>query len=286
MSTSGLTIETPHVPVHVRQNDADGPVIVMLHGSGASSAVFSRQFASSLSARYRLVAIDLPGHGRSGNADDPARTYGINGLAETVAFALDSMKIRRATFFGWSLGGHVALQLAASHPCVAGIMLTGTPPVSRGPLGLMRGFQTHWDILLASKRHFSERDVERFWHLCFGDSGDPSFLDAIRRADGQLRVQFLRSMMRGEGIDQRHLVETTSLPIGIVNGADDPFVRLPYIDSLAYAALWRERCHLVPGTGHSPFWHAFELFNPLLSAFADHCETVAAARDIGLRRSA
>ena len=56
---------------------------------------------------------------------------------------------------------------------VAGLMLTGAPPVSRGPIGMLRGFHASWDMLLASKEVFSARDVERYAQLCYGDNATP-----------------------------------------------------------------------------------------------------------------
>lgn len=284
MQTVETIIQTPHAAVHVRQSFGEGLPIVMLHGSGAAGIVFDRQFESALASAHRLIAIDLPGHGLSADADDPAATYTISGLAETVAAVLDRLKVGHTMLFGWSLGGHVAIEVASFHSSVAGLMLTGTPPLSNGPLGLLRAFQTSWDLFLASKQIFSERDIIRFGELCFADSGTPAFLEAIGRSDGRLRAHFLKSMLRGDGVDQKQFVETSDLPVAIINGALDPFIRLGYLNGIAYARLWRDRCHLIPGTGHAPFWHAHELYNPLIAAFAaDLCRDIDARQRRAMR---
>lgn len=263
-----IDVSTSQARIRVRQSGGVGLPLVMLHGNGSSDAVFRRQFDSPLSESHRLIAINLPGHGASGDAFDPDPTYTPTGLAKTIGETLDKLAIRRAAIFGWSLGGHVAMELAGFHPAVAGLFLVGAPPVPPGSLGLLRGFHANFDLLLTSKKTFTERDVERFARLCFGDHADADFLAAIRRSDGRLRANFVKSMLRGDGMDQRRFVETTSIPTAILNGAVDPFVRLNYIDGLSYGNLWRQRCHVFPATGHAPFWHAPQLFNPLLAAFA------------------
>lgn len=268
MAVFQSSINVSGLQIAVRDNRAAGHPIVMLHGSSNSSAVFARQFESPLTDSHRLVAIDLPGHGASDDARDPSRDYSIVAVADLIAETLTALDIRDPTVFGWSLGGHVAMQMAAAHRNVCGLLLSGTPPLARGPLGLFRGFRKHWDVFLATKAVFSRHDAERFARLCFEDSFDPSFVDAIMRADGHLRVHFFRSLLRGDGIDQKQFVETTDIPIAILNGERDPFVRLGYVEQIAYANLWRGRCHLVPATGHAPFWYAAELFNPVLAAFA------------------
>ncbi|TRC92531.1 alpha/beta hydrolase [Mesorhizobium sp. WSM4303] len=268
MSVSDRTFRTPLADLHVSQSSGSGMPIVMIHGSGSSRAVFARQFDSSLADSHRLIAFDLPGHGESSDARDPTTAYTIPGLAQTTARLLDALGIGRAIIFGWSLGGHVAIELASFHHAVNGLVLTGAPPVSRGPLGMLRGFHANWDMLLTSKKVYSERDIERFETLCFGDTASPSFREAIRRTDGRLRAGVARSMFAGKGADQKQVVEQAPFPVAVINGEHDPLVRLSYFETLAYGSLW-EQCHVIPDAGHAPFWERPDLFNPLLARYAE-----------------
>ena len=75
------------------------------------------------------------------------------------------------------------------------------------------------------------------------------------------------------------------MPIALVNGVLDPFVRLSYLETIPFANLWLDRSHLIPATGHAAFWHAPQLFNPLLNAFARDAELVLRAERWNLRRA-
>src|SRR5690606_7899674 len=132
----------------------------------------------------------------------PAHDYTIPGLADCVSDVLAALRIERLAVFGWSLGGHVVIEMLHRRVGICGLMLTGTPPLPRGPLGMLRGFHANWDVLLASKEHYSQRDIERYALLCYGDDPPPELVEAIRRADGRFRPVLARSMMRGEGADQ------------------------------------------------------------------------------------
>jgi pimeloyl-ACP methyl ester carboxylesterase len=270
------TIHTATAEIRATETEGAGFPLILLHGSGADRHVFEPQFQSQLAERHRLVAIDLPGHGESTNAFDPTDGYTLPGYAEAVGQALTGLGISRAVIFGWSLGGHIGIELMSEHPeLVAGLMLTGTPPVGRGPIGMLRGFHASWDMLLASKEVFSERDVERYARLCYGDAATPALKAAIRRTDGRSRVFLARSLMRGDGADQKQAVETTHVPVAIVCGQHDPLIRLSYLAGLRYNTLWDGHVHMLPGAGHAAFRDDPDRFNALLMRFAADCETNA-----------
>jgi pimeloyl-ACP methyl ester carboxylesterase len=75
-------------------------------------------------------------------------------------------------------------------------------------------------------------------------------------------------MFAGKGADQKQVVEHAPFPVAVINGEHDPLVRLSYFETVAYASLW-EQCHIIPGAGHAPFWERPDLFNPLLSRYAE-----------------
>lgn len=269
---SNRTILTPHAQVRLTDSGGNGFPLLLLHGSGTSRAVFEMQMASQLAERHRLIALDLPGHGESSDARDPAFGYTMPGFATVVTEVLDELGIERFAVFGWSLGGHVAIELMSRMPLMAGTMLMGAPPVSPGPIGMLRGFHASWDMLLASKEKFTPRDMGRYLELCFGQTVPGHALDDLRRADGRSRVFVGRSMMRGDGADQRRTVEHSTSPVAVISGEHDPLVRLSYLTSLNYEHLWDGHVHVLEDAGHAAFRDQPGRFNALLMRFAADAE--------------
>jgi pimeloyl-ACP methyl ester carboxylesterase len=74
-------IPTSHAEIALRDNGVDGPVVLLIHGNSASSEIFRHQFAASFARSYRLLALDLPGHGASTDAADPQNSYTVPGYA-------------------------------------------------------------------------------------------------------------------------------------------------------------------------------------------------------------
>jgi pimeloyl-[acyl-carrier protein] methyl ester esterase len=101
-----------------------GPDLVLLHGWGLNLRVWDG-LASVLEESYRLVMVDLPGHGRS-EWNPKARTPAEQAwqVHATLASVSD-----RYSLLGWSLGGQIALDLAAAMPgSVERLVLVATTP--------------------------------------------------------------------------------------------------------------------------------------------------------------
>lgn len=267
MFTTEFFVRANGMDISVRQNDGKGRPLLLLHGAGASKEVFHQQFDSVLGETYRVVAIDLPGHGKSGNADNPNEAYTVPALADTVDAVMSDLELENPVIFGWSLGGHLGIELAARRNDIAGLALTGTPPIGRGAVAGLRGFHTSWDILLVSRETFSTRLAERFMHLCFGEHGSPEILRDIERSDGKMRMMFRRSLLRGDGVDQLREVETNPVPLAMINGVNDPIIRQSHIDNINYANLWRGECQYIHDAGHAPFLEQPVKFNRALHTF-------------------
>ncbi len=113
-----------------REYDVDGPegapAIVFVHGTRLTGTVWRAQM-DDLRDRYRVVALDLPGHGRL--ADRP---FTVADAADEVALVIETAAGGHAVVVGLSLGGYVAMDLAARRPeLVRGLVLSGatTEPV-------------------------------------------------------------------------------------------------------------------------------------------------------------
>jgi pimeloyl-ACP methyl ester carboxylesterase len=268
--TKQYIVETSHGALAVEESGAGDMPLLLIHGNSSCRAVFRNQMTSQLAENYRLIAFDLPGHGESSDAPDPVRTYTRPGLADAAVELLDKLAVPECAVFGWSLGGHIGIDLLHMHQGIRGLMITGTPPTTRS--GLAQGFvgspHTGW----ASREHLSEDDIESFLGAVFGTSAEPFLRQAMVRADGRFRKRLFEAARAGEGVDQRLTVESSPIPIAVVNGAADRLVNLDYIDSVAFANLWEGRCHRLAGLGHAPFWEGASEFNPFLMRFLQDLE--------------
>ena len=124
-----MTLAVAANPAPLASGPPDAPAIVFLHGTRLTRMAWAPQL-EGLEDEFRVIAVDLPGHGT--RADEP---FTLEGAADIVAATIRSEAAGgRATVIGLSLGGYVAMALAAREPgLVRGLVLAGS---SAEPVGV------------------------------------------------------------------------------------------------------------------------------------------------------
>ncbi|MGR9115695.1 MAG: pimeloyl-ACP methyl ester esterase BioH [Gammaproteobacteria bacterium] len=106
--------------IHIETYGTGRPV-VLVHGWAMHTGIW-RGFARLLAKRYRVLCVDLPGHGRSGKTDN----FSLSVICEQLARQLPDQPCH---WLGWSLGGTVVLEMARSYPDrVASVILLASNP--------------------------------------------------------------------------------------------------------------------------------------------------------------
>src|SRR5262249_5940681 len=126
-----------------------------------------------------------PGHGQSSDARDPARSYTRPGLAAAAVELLERLEVTEAVVFGWSLGGHVAIEMIPRFSGMRGLCITGAPPV--GKSNIAEGFKASPHMGWAGKQDLSETEIDGFVRAIFGGSAERFLRDAVARTDGRFR---------------------------------------------------------------------------------------------------
>lgn len=273
--TATRSINTDFGTISVLDSGGAGRPLLLVHGNSACKEVFAAQFAAPELAGFRLIAPDLPGHGASDDAPDPAAAYTFAGYAGMLEALLAALQVDSPVIFGWSLGGHAALELIGrGKTAVAGLMISGTPPVTPTLDCLMQAFNIDPAAEnLTAKRDFTDEDATAYALHTGGVGGvlDPHLLAMVKRTDGRAREIMFGSVAMGAPLDERQIVAGMTQPLAVANGAEDPFVQPGYFGTLEAPTLWQRGMLRIEGAGHAPFRQTPDVFNPLLAGFAGSC---------------
>ncbi len=263
-------IDAPNGAIAVHELDGQGSPVVLIHGNSSSSRVFSRQLDGPLGQRFRLIAVDLPGHGASDDASDPS-AYSLPGHARAVHAAVDGLGLGRAHFVGWSLGGHVALEMAPDLREPRGFIIFGTPPLTSGE-AMSEAFLPNPAMKATFQESIDETEasayVAAFFKPGFADI-PPFFFDDVLRTDGRARSNLRASIAPGKFRDEREVVGDLKVPLAVLHGRDEQLVDGRYFGSVAMPTLWRGAVQMVPDAGHTPQWETPHVFDALIEAFVE-----------------
>jgi len=233
--------------------------------NSSSSRAFSRQLDGALGERFRLVAVDLPGHGASDDATDPG-LYSLPGHARAVGAVVEALGLGDAFFVGWSLGGHLVLEMAPDLPKARGFLIFGAPPLaSSGPRD--KAFLPNPAIRFAFQESIDNSEasvyLSAFFRPGFADL-PPFFLADILRTDGRARSGFAAN----HGYrDEVAIVRELKAPLAVLHGADEQVVDGRYFATVPMPTLWRGAVQTIPRAGHTPQWETPAAFDGLLEAF-------------------
>ena len=224
----------------------DGDVVLLVHGYGGdrNSWLFLQE---PLAARYQVYALDLPGHGTS--AKDVGEGS-LSVLADAVTGVLDALGAGRAHLVGHSMGGAVALAVAARDPArIASLTLIA--PSGFGPeinAGYLRGFadaQTRRELKTVIGQLFDDESLVT--RQLVDDLLAYKRLDGVDEALHALADTLLDGeAQRGDSAASLAAIGGAA-PVTVIWGRADRIIPAAQAEAVAGAVR-----HLIDGAGHMP----------------------------------
>lgn len=231
---------------HYRDIDPGRESVLFIHGAGMDHTVwtlFARHFARH---GRNVIAVDLPGHGRS--AGDPARSIGE--MADWVAALLDELQVDRTAIVGHSMGALVALDFAGRYPdrvrAVALVGSTAPMPVSDAILDAAAA-DDHAAFDMLTQWGYSKR------HLYGGNSNPGQWMVGgtlrlfERCRPGVLHADMSACNAYGDGLARAAAIRC---PVLVVLGREDRLTPLRSTDALV-EALPSPEVRILEGAGHT-----------------------------------
>jgi non-heme chloroperoxidase len=257
----------------VETGNPRGQAILFIHGTSQCWLNWERQLSSDLARDYRLIAMDLRGHGAS---DVPRDGYGDSRLwADDVDAVIRELALDRPILCGWSYGPLVILDYIRHHgeERIGGIHLVGA--ITK--LGSEAAMSVLTPEFLALVPGFFANDVEEsirslasLLRLCFV-SEQPATAHYTMLGYNVSVPPFVRQGMFSRVFDNDDLLPTIRKPVLVTHGARDAVVKKEAVEQHR-AGIAHAQIHLMADAGHAAFWDDAATFNRRLASF---CEEVA-----------
>lgn len=124
-----------------------------------------------------------------------------------------------------------------------------------------------------ARKDWTEEEAKEFARTSAGEPFEQWMEDCAIRTDGRSRMLMWKKFADGVGLDQRKTVEENGdVMVAVVNGGDEPYVSLEYLDEIKWKSLWKGKCLRLPGLKHAPFWERPTMFEEVLVEFMGDCE--------------
>jgi 2-hydroxy-6-oxonona-2,4-dienedioate hydrolase len=240
-----------------------GAPLILVHGLADDASIWD-SVIPSLSARFRIIALDQIGFGHS---DKPLLNYRVSTFVDFLDGFLTELKIERVSLIGNSLGGWVAAAFALAHPArVDRLVLCDA-------VGYAALAQAMDPRALSALRLASREDIQYLGTLTFRDKRFYQDVDAIFRqrvtaGDSYTVGQFLDSMVRGDDMLDNRL-SMINRPTLVIWGREDKLIPLSFGERLHHE-IANSQLRIIENCGHIPQLECpAEFANAVLRFFTD-----------------
>ncbi|HEX6183460.1 MAG TPA: alpha/beta hydrolase [Pyrinomonadaceae bacterium] len=254
----------------VETGNPEGRPILFVHGFSQCWLAWGRQMRSDLAEGYRLVALDMRGHGLS---DKPRDGYDDSrAWADDINAAVQELRLDQPVLCGWSYGPLVILDYIRHYGedgvggihFVDGITKLGSDEalsvLTPEFLGLVPGF-------FSTDVDESVRSLETLLRMCF--AREPSAEDLYLMLGYNVSVPpYVRQGLFSRSFDNDDLLPRISKPVLITHGAGDAIVKPTAVEQHR-AGLAHAQIQLVADAGHAPFRDDAPAFNRRLREFCE-----------------
>lgn len=253
----------------VETGKPDGRPILFLHGASQCHLQWDRQLNSKLAEKYRLLALDLRGHGLS---QKPHDAYGDSKLwADDINAVIQTLKLNHPVLSGWSYGPLVFLDYIRHYgdDQIGGLQFIGavTKLGSAEAMSVLTpAFLNVVPQFLSTETETTVTGLEGLLRLCF--AREPSPAERYLMLGFNVSVPpYVRQGLFSRSFHNDDLLPKIQKPVLITHGTEDAIVKPAVLDQHK-AAMPHAQVHMM-NTGHAAFWDDDAGFNQRLSTFCD-----------------
>lgn len=235
---------------------ADKPVLMLLHGYLETMYVFN-ELIEALKDKFRIITLDLPGHGLTDSAPANAKGVAVNSVefdVPVICGVLDKCGVQKAILAGHSMGGYITLECIRERPeRFEKAILLSSHPYPDAP-----------QVAVNRQREINVVEAEKLELLASASIPKMYYEENLRRCDEKIcetvelcethNPQGIIASIRGIAArpDLESVMEEPPVPMMLVHGDHDNYLPLERVEQMKQNYK-KVAFRLIPSTGHNAF---------------------------------
>ncbi|MBB1287358.1 alpha/beta hydrolase [Flavisolibacter sp. BT320] len=254
---------------YLEKNEAGATTIFFIHGNSGSARTWNSQLNSSLLSSYRLIAIDLPGHGDSFRSEDPGKDYSPPATAKLLATTITILRQNKPFILvGFSYGTNLIAEMLQHEIRPDGICMIGMCCVGQlQPMNMVFKLESPPPVFFYNEKNKSviTCSIENM----LVEKDNTTFLaDDYQDTDPFFRLCLMQAAANGNVSDEIELLQNFQIPICVVFGVNDTLINIDYLQD-SILMMWEKKIFQIEAAGHFVHLDKQEEVNRLIQVYAN-----------------
>lgn len=254
---------------YLEKNERSNKIVFFIHGNSGSSRTWNNQLKSKLLKDYRLIAIDLPGHGNSFRSNNSQEDYSPLGTSKMLSVAVKELADNLPyAFVGFSYGTNLIAEILNHNINPACMVLAGCCVIGED-YGLEKIFTQQTSPSIFFYNESDNKAVASYLKESMSEANEEDIQNAVEdylMVAADFKPMLFKTAGDGEISDEIIALNKLNIPICIIFGQKDNLVNIDYLDKSPFP-VWRNHIYKLAKAGHFVHIDNVSEFNLLISEY-------------------
>jgi pimeloyl-ACP methyl ester carboxylesterase len=254
---------------YIEKNQDRLKTLFFIHGNSCSSRIWYKQFDNSLLSDYRLICLDLPGHGDSDGLKND-EDYNLLFLGDLLSKAINALTVGNEYILaGFSFGANIVAEMICHALTPSGIVII-SPTIVGGTYTLNDTLKAGADPTILFTDEPLQNDIIAFMRNVLLSTDKTDFLTCLEDFNAvkkPFRSAILKTSIAGKLSNEILNLTQYDMPVLVLFGEEDKIVNPDYLDN-AQLPLWGFKIFKLDEAGHYPMLDKPDSF---VASLSDYC---------------
>lgn len=247
---------------YTESNESQERTLLFIHGNSHSLRSFAAQMESPQLKDFRLICVDLPGHGDSSKDTN----YNLKSFGIIISEFIKTLNLKNIILVGHSLGGHVAINVLKNVNPDA-LFLFGTPPLKK-PVDFSAFIPNPKAVAIGQASPSAEELNSLMDEMKYTGDQKRIGIEDFNKTDPHFRLSILNDVIANIHEDEKNLINSFYGDVMFLLASKDSLINNEYIRREFSGELTNTQIKEIEA-GHSPHVEMSVVFNQELSNFAN-----------------